>query len=249
MQETCRAGRPEYTHQDAIDSDRRVTALLSRLIGLAGAQLHDDLSEAALRAAAALCDFDAGHALRTQCLTAAAAVAAGSGQVSVILINAIRCARRLDVAGRDMLGCMLDVALTLLEGASVQGGPPPEGEAGIVYVTGQHGWIHEDRWVFTLARTATVFGVKWVISPSSHSPGNLQRNIVVAAAIACEPQPPSAVDVAARLFRDFLSVHVPFFATSTCCMSGFIVVICALPHPMRSSPNCPPLAKASHPLR
>ncbi len=129
---------------DAIDSDSRVTAQLSRLIGLAEAQLHERLSESALRAASALCDFDAPCGMRTKCLKAAAAVAEGGNDVERKVIRANICAYHLRADGRDVSGCAVEVLLTLLEGASIRGGPPPEGQSGVVYVTGQRSWVLMD---------------------------------------------------------------------------------------------------------
>lgn len=74
------------------------------------------------------------------------------------------------------------MALTLLEGASVQGGQPPEGQSDILFVTGQHNWIHQGRWVLNSARIAAVWGAKKSICSSAQSPGNLRRKVVLSAA-------------------------------------------------------------------
>ncbi len=172
---------------EAIDSDDRVTAQLSRLIGIAGAELNEDLSEAALRAAGALCDFEAGCDLRTKCLAAAAAVAAGSSRVAGQVTDAFRTARCAVDAGLDGFGCVVEVSLTLLEGASLQGGPPAEVQNCIIYVTGQHSWVHKDVWVLSSACVDAVLGAKRVMCFSTPSPGNLQRKVVLAANLGCAP--------------------------------------------------------------
>lgn len=94
---------------EAIDSDNRVTAQLLRLIGIAGVDLDDYLSEAALRAAGALCDFEAGCDLRTKSLEAAAAIAAGSSRVAEQVTNAFPTARCAVDAGLDVFGCVLEI--------------------------------------------------------------------------------------------------------------------------------------------
>ena len=92
----------------------------------------------------------------------------------------------------------------------------------LLYVTGQHGWIREDRWVLSVARTATVMNAKWVIHTSSHLPGNLQRTMVVAAATACETSQPfcNQFDSTASSLRGFYSIRVLFFELFTCCISS-----------------------------
>ena len=134
-----------------IDSGSIMTAQLSRLIGLAALQLDRSLSEAAVLAAGALCDFEAEDSWRTGCLEAAAAVAAGSNHVNTIVMAAGSCADSLRLGGRDVFGCMVEVALTLLEGAALQGGPPPGGYTGVVCITGRQSWVHLDSWVLRAA--------------------------------------------------------------------------------------------------
>lgn len=170
---------------DAVDSDNRVTAKLSRLI--AGAELDMRLCEAALRGAGSLCNFEAGCDLRARCLAAAAAVAAGSCNVADKVSSAIDHARRADAAGLDVVGCAVEVTLMLLEGASTHCGPPAEGQCDVVYVTGQHGWVHREEWVLKTARIAAVLGAKGVIHSSAQSIGDLQRKVVLAAPLACAP--------------------------------------------------------------
>lgn len=170
-----------------MNSDNRETAQLSRLIGIVGAQLNTLLLVAALRAAGALCDFEAGCDMREKCLAAAASVAAGSSNVEETLIYAIHNARCVEDAGFKDFGRAVEVLLTLLEGASVQGGPPADGECGIVFVTGQHGWVREEGWVLKAARLAAVLGAKGVIHSTAQSPGNLRRKVVLAATLACAP--------------------------------------------------------------
>ncbi len=86
--------------------------------------MDEVISEQALRAAGVLCDFDADCKVRTACLSAAAAVAAGSDGVANMVYHVILCAGRLRASGRDVFGCVMAVCLTLLEGASVQGRLP-----------------------------------------------------------------------------------------------------------------------------
>ncbi len=174
---------------DAIDSDSRVSAQLSRLIGLAGAQLHAHLSEAALRAAGALCDFGVAHDMRARCLKAAAAVAAGGDGLTDKLSRPEICAYGLHCDGRDVLGCAVEVLLSLLEGASIRGGPPPEGQSGVVYVTGQRGWLPNYSLLIRSARIAVLFGGQRVMRSTIQSPGDLRRKVVMAAALACAPLP------------------------------------------------------------
>lgn len=169
---------------DAIDSGSRVTAQLSRLLGLVAAQLDQHLSEAALRAVAALCDFNAGSVPRAECLRAAATVAAGSDQVANTVKTAATCAM-MDFDEPAPVNCALEMSLTLLEGASVQGRSPPEGQLGIIYVTGQHGWLHKDRWVLEVA---CIVGLRFGQSATydlSQSPGNVRRMVAWAAATGC----------------------------------------------------------------
>ncbi len=158
----------------AVDSDSPLTAQLSRLIGIAGTQLDERISEAALHAAAALCNFNAACGSRTRCLRAAAAVAAGGDTVANTVTNIVTCAMTC-ADGREAFSCAMEVVLTLLEGASVQGGPPPEGQHEVVYVTGQHGWLHRHRWVLTIACKVTFLGGQRSSRSILQSPGNLQR--------------------------------------------------------------------------
>ncbi len=101
-----------------------------------------------------------------------------------LLLRTIQNARSVDAAGLDVVGCLLEVTLTLLEGASVQGRPPAEGQSCIIYVTGQHGWLHGEKWVLHVALIAAVLGTKGV-THSAQSIGNLRRKVVLAAAITC----------------------------------------------------------------
>ena len=137
---------------DAVDSDSRVTAQLSRLIGLASLQLDNNLSEAALRAAGALCDLKSGSVERARCLAAAAAVAAGGRQLAEAVHSANYSAYNLKTDGRDVFRCAVEVSLTLLEGAAVQASPPPEELSKVSYVTGQHSWVLDHHWVLAAAR-------------------------------------------------------------------------------------------------
>ena len=170
---------------DAIDSDSRVTAQLSRLIGLAASQLYIDLCEAALRAAGALCNFNAGSDARTRCLSAAAAVAIGSSRVSDIVHQANRCACNLRADGRDVFRCAVEVSLTLLEGAAIQAGPPPEALSGDIYVTGQHRWVLSQHWVHAAACSVALFDGQRVMNSTLQSPADLQRKVVMTAALTC----------------------------------------------------------------
>ncbi len=169
-----------------VDSDSRVTAQLSRLIGIAEAQLDDRISEAALQAAAALSDFNAACEVRTRCLSAAAAIAAGGDTVASKVTKNINCAMTC-ANDREAFSCAMEVVLILLEGASVQGSPPPDGQRDILYVTGQHGWLHKHRWVLATACKATVLGGRFTVYSAAQSPGSLQREVVSSAAIACVP--------------------------------------------------------------
>lgn len=171
----------------AVNSDNRETAQLSRLIGIMGAQLNKPLIVAVLHAAGALCNFEAGCDVRKKSLAAAASVAAGSSSVEETLVSAIHNASCLEDASFEDFGCAAEVLLTLLEGASIQGRPPADGQCDFVYVTGQHGWVHEERWVLKTARLAVVLGAEGVIRSTAQSPGNLQRKVVLAAALACAP--------------------------------------------------------------
>ena len=196
---------------DAIDSDSRVTAQLSCLIGLAGAQLHERLSEAALRAVGALCDFDAARDARTKCLKAAAAVAAGGDDVAEKMMRANLCADGLRLVGRDGSGCAVEVSTTLLEGASVRGGPPPEEQRGVVYVTGQRGWVLSRSWVISSACVAALPGGQRVMRSTAQLPGDLRRKVVLAAAMTCAPLPTYetySIDPAA-LLKDYLLPACP----------------------------------------
>ena len=167
---------------DAIDSDSHVTAQLSRLIGLAGSRLDDDLSEAALRAAGALCDFNAGCDARTRCLAAAAAVAAGGSRVAFTVHLAYNRAVSLRSDVRDVFPCAVEVLLTLLEGAAVQAGPPPEELSEVIYVTGQHCWVLDQHWVLAAARSVAIFDGQRVVNSTLQSPADLQRKVVMTAA-------------------------------------------------------------------
>ena len=170
-----------------VDSDSRVTAQLSRLIGLAGSQLDDDLSEAALRAAGALCDFNSCSEERTRCLAAAAVVAAGGSRVADTVHQAYYCALRL--IGRDVTRCAVEVSLTLLEGAAVQAGPPPEELSEVSYVMGQHSWLLDHHWVLAAARLTAVLDGQRVLRSTLQSPADLQRKVVMTAAVMCAPFP------------------------------------------------------------
>ncbi len=88
---------------------------------------------------------------------------------------------------RDYLSCAMEVVLTLLEDASVQGGPPPEGQCEVVFVTGQHGWLHQHRWVLSIAYMVTVLISRRSTTSIAKSPGNLRREVVSLSAIACAP--------------------------------------------------------------
>ncbi len=172
---------------DSITSDSRVTGQLSRLIGLAALSFEDRLSEVALQAAGALCDFDADCELRSKCLTSAAIVAAGGSQVEekVDLAHGYAIDRR--AAGRGIFECTLAMSLTLLEGASVQGGPPAEGQSEVYYVTGQHSWLHKDRWVLRTVHIAALCGVGGFNGSSTGSPGLLRQKVVLATSTGCAP--------------------------------------------------------------
>ena len=147
----------------AVNSDNRETAQLSRLIGIVETQRNGALLVAALHAAGALCDFEAACDLRSKALAAAASVAAGRSTVETSLVNVIQIAECVDDVGFDIFGCAVEVSLTLLEAASLQDEPPAEGQSGIVYVSGQHGWVHKDRWVLKTAHMAAVLGAQGVI--------------------------------------------------------------------------------------
>ena len=172
---------------DAITSDSRVTAQLSRLIGRAALSLDDRLRETALQAAGALCNFDADCESRSKCLTAAATVAAGSSQVEEKVDLAHEYAVNRSRDGRDIFGCTLAMSLTLLEGASVQGGPPAEGQSEVIYVTGLHSWLHKDRWVLRTVHAAALCGAGGLVGSSSRSPGLLRQKILLATALGCAP--------------------------------------------------------------
>ena len=174
---------------DAIDSDSRATAQLSRLISIARLMLDDDLSETALRAAGALCDFNACSDERTRCLAAAAVVAAGGSRVADTVHWANYCARRIRLDGRDVIHCAMEVSLTLLEGAAVQAGPPPEELSEVSYVTGQHCWVLDHHWVLAAARLAAVCDGQRVLRSTLQSPADLQRKVVMTAAVTCAPFP------------------------------------------------------------
>ena len=174
---------------DAVDSDSRVTAQLSRMIGLAGSQLDVDLSEAALRAAGALCDFNACSEERTRCLSAAAAVAAGGSRVADTVHQATCCAHSLGLDGRNVIRCAMEVSLTLLEGAAVHAGPPPKELSGVNYVTGQHCWVLDHQWVLPAARLAALYDGQRVLRSTLQSPADLRRKVVMTAAITCAPFP------------------------------------------------------------
>ncbi len=172
---------------DAVDSDSRVTAQLSRLIGLAAAHIDQMfLFQTALQAVAVLCDFDADSDSRRECLRAAAAVAASSDDVASKIKRAVTTSRIAD-DGRGVFACALEMTLTLLEGASIQGGPPPVGTCGIVYVTGQHSWLQGHRWVLHTACLGAALGGQMANPLIAQSPGTLQRAVVFSAAIACAP--------------------------------------------------------------
>ena len=121
-----------------IDNDSSMTAQLSRLIGLVAAKLDIHLAVAAVRAVGTLCDFGAESGRRTRCLTAAAAVAAGSTSVKLKVFNALNYAEMLHIDGHDGFRCMMDVVFTLLEGAAVKVEPPPEGRNDVILISGQH---------------------------------------------------------------------------------------------------------------
>ncbi len=101
--------------------------------------------------------------------------------------DAVRFAGSAVDAGLDIFGCVVEVSLTLLDGASVQGGPPVEVQNAILYVTGQHSWVHKDIWVLDLAHFIAVLGAKRVICCTAPSLGNLRRKVVLAAALGCAP--------------------------------------------------------------
>ena len=172
-----------------IDSDSHVTAQLSRLIGLASLKLDGDLSEAALRAAGALCDFNAGSDARTRCLAAASAVAAGGSRVAFTVHLANDCAHSLQLNGRDVFCCAVEVSLTLLEGAAVQAGPAPEELSEVSYVTGQHSWLLNHHWVHAVARFVAIFDDQRVMRSDRQSPADLQRKVVMTGAFPCAPFP------------------------------------------------------------
>ena len=148
---------------------------------------HGTHGHGRLRAAGALCDFEAGCDLRTKCLAAATAVAAGSSKAAGQVSDAVCAARCALGAGLHVFGCVVELSLTLMEGASVQGGSPAEVQTGILCVSGQRRWVHEDVRVVTPARVVAVLGAKLVICYTAQSLGNLRRKVVWAAASGCAP--------------------------------------------------------------
>ncbi len=218
---------------DAMDSDSRVTAQLSRLIGLAGAQLHEHLSEAALGAAGALCDFDLARGMRTKCLKAAAAVAAGGKVVADKVMQIIFCANALRLEGRDVYGCAVEILLTLLEGASIRGGAPPEGQSGVVFVTGQRSWLLDHSWAIRSAHVAALLGGQRVMRSLVQSPGDLQRKVVMAAATKCASTHSRNVHHSSSNLVSWLSAHcVPFTVEMAqgACEAWQNVLLCLLLH-------------------
>ncbi len=101
------------------------------------------------------------------------------------MLRVIHCASGLRLGGRDVFDCGVNVSLTLLEGALVWSGPPPEGQNGVVYVTGQCGWLLHHSWAIRLARVAALFAGQRIMRSTVQSPGDLQRKVVMAAAIMC----------------------------------------------------------------
>ena len=173
-----------------IDSGSHMTAQLSRLIGLTALQIDECLSEAALRAAGALCDFGAEDGWRVRCLEAAAAVAAGSNRVKTTVLAAASCADSLRVGGRSLFGCMVEVTLTLLEGAANQNCEAPEGSTVAACITGRQSWVSADSWPLHAAMAAvhhTGGGTVFQVGPQLLA--NLHRSAVVAAVIWCAPLP------------------------------------------------------------
>lgn len=174
-----------------IDSGSIMTAQLSRLIGLAALRLESSLSEAALRAAGALCDFGAEEGWRTGCLTAAAAVAAGSNRVNTMVLAARSCADLLRLGGRGVFGCMVEVTLTLLEGAAIHNRPPPEVSAGVACITGRQSWVSLDSWSLHAAMAAVSHTGGETVFQGPQLLANLHRSAVVAAVLWCAPLPQS----------------------------------------------------------
>lgn len=172
-----------------IDKDSYMTAQLSRLIGLLAAKLDMRLAIAAMRAVGTLCNFGAESGWRTRCLTAAAAVAVGSTSVELKFFHAVTYVKLLHINGHDGFGCMIDVALTLLEGAAVKVGPPPVGRNDVIFITGQHSWVFNDSWPLTAAMAAMTAIADTsgdvMFRTSTQSSDTLRRKMVAAAVVQC----------------------------------------------------------------
>ena len=122
-------------------------------------------------------------------------MAAGCSRVAEAVHSGKYSAYNLKTDGRDVFRCAVEVSLTLLEGAAVQAGPPPEELSKVIYVTGQHSWVLDQHWVLAAARSVALLDGQRVMNSTLQSPADLQRKVVMTAAITCAPLPTACSEI------------------------------------------------------
>ncbi len=86
---------------------------------------------------------------------------------------------------------MVEVTLTLLEGAAIHNRPPPEVSAGVACITGRQSWVSLDSWSLHAAMAAVSHTGGETVFQGPQLLANLQRSAVVAAVLWCAPLPQS----------------------------------------------------------